>query len=633
MLRALRDGAKSGWLKYILLGTLVLAAGGLVLTDVGGFFRGGISTNLVAKGKGIEISTARFDRNVRRVLSRQGMSPQEAYRLGLINQILNNEIQVQILTQEARKLGINVSDKTVTQQISKLAEPLASDGVSKSDALKQILRSQGVSEGEFVQSIRQEMGNTLFRNALLSGATGITKQEAAALYKYRNEKRHFNGFVLNDKNIKDIVAPSEENLQKFYQANKSDFAIAEKRSVTIATLKKEMLADKVEISDADLRDLYADNIESYKKAERRKLQQAILSTQGDAQDVLGRVNKGKSLKEAVKNVTGKTAPYLGENDFEQSGLLKEISAPVFEAKSGAVIGPVQTALGWHVLVLKEIIEPQTEPFEKVKAALKDDMLQTRLLDELIETANMLDDQLAGGEELEVVVKEMGLTTEAIKDFNQAGTNDKGKDLFAAYQGDKAQIIEAAFDFDVGESSPVMELADGRFITVRIDVVEPLTYQSFDSVKASLNTRWITQQKQLANRARTEEAFAKLKSGTSLKDVAKEYGAPLQSFSKLARNKAPKAPLNFSATKKIFDAQKDTALKLDTADGFILGEVNTITLPATDKAEKEIAAIQAETAELLPQEILSQYINSLSEKYKVKINERVLQIVYGAPTDS
>jgi hypothetical protein len=33
---------------------------------------------------------------------------------------------------------------------------------------------------------------------------------------------------------------------------------------------------------------------------------------------------------------------------------------------------------------------------------------------------------------------------------------------------------------------------------------------------------------------------------------------------------------------------------------------------------------------MPQEILSQYINSLSEQYNVKINDNVLETIYGTP---
>jgi peptidyl-prolyl cis-trans isomerase D len=510
---------------------------------------------------------------------------------------------------------------------------MPSNGQSKSDMLKQLLRAQGVSESQFIQSIRQELGNTLYRSALIGGATKMSFEEASDLYQFQNEKRDFKGVVLDNSFAKTIAEPTDENLKKFYEANKSDFAIPETRSVTIATLKKEMLADKVEISEDELKDIYAENIETYTKPERRRVEQAVFTEQANAQAVHKKVTEGTDLKNAVKAVTNETAPYLGENNFEQNGLLEEISEPVFAAEKGDVLEPVQTALGWHVLIIKDVIQPQVESFESVRANLKDNLVQERLLDDLVNTANTLDDQLAGGEQLEVVVKELGLTTEQIKDFNQAGISSNGQDLFKSYQGDKAQILEAAFDFQEGESSPVLELADGRFITVRVDAVKPLEYQPYESVEAKLKTRWLDQQKQLANRVRAEEAFKMLADGASLDDVAKKYGARVQTFTKLERASAPKAPLTLPALRDIFEAKQNENLQLTLADGFVIGQVGESTLPSIDQAKKEIEEIREQTAQLLPQEILLQYINALSLKYDVKVNERILRTVYGAPAES
>lgn len=620
MLRSMRDGAKSGLLKYFLVGILVMAAGGLVLTDVGGFFRGGgVSNNLVAKGDGIKISISEFDRNVRRILARQGMGPQEAYQMGIINQILNSEIQIRLMTKEAQNLGINVSDATVTKHISKLAEPLATEGVSKKEALKQILRSQGISEGEFIKAIRQEMGNTLFKNAVLSGATSISREEASDLYLFRNEKRNFSGFILSDKNAKIIQEPTEENLQKFYNATKSDYATPETRSITVATLKQEMLVDRVEISNDELRDIYADTVDAFKEPEKRQLQQAILSTQTDAQDVFAKVEKGKALKSAVKDVTGKTAGYIGQNDFKQDGLLEEVAGPVFEAKEGAVIGPIQTALGWHVMKLNKIIKPQTVSFEEAKEEIREGLLQERLMEDLVDAANMMDDRLAGGDDLESIVKELNLTTESFADFNQAGTSMKGKDLFSAYQGDRAQILEAAFDYTEGEASPVMELADGRFVTVRVDSVKPLEYAPFEEVKAKLKTKWLNEQKKLANKARAAEALAKLKEGASLKDVAKEYGASVKNFNNLKRGEVPKAPITFSAAQRIFFTEESVPLNLQIENAYLIGAVSDIKLPDTKNANKDIDKIIENAKEVMPEEILSRYIGSLSDRYDVRLS--------------
>jgi peptidyl-prolyl cis-trans isomerase D len=624
----MRDGAKSGLLKFFLLGLLVMAAGGLVLTDVGGFFRGGVSSNVVAKGDGIEIGIREFDRNVRRILARQGMSPQEAYRLGIIEQILNSEIQVRLMTREARRLGINVSDKTVTKQISKLAEPLATDGTSKTEALKQILRAQGISEGEFIMAIRQEMGNTLFRDAVLLGANTISRQQAEDLYLFKNEQRDFTGFILSNKSAEVIEKPTEENLRKYYEANKSDYASPETRSITIATLKKEMLADRVKITDEELKEIYNERIDTFKNPEKRKLQQAILSTQTDAQDVLKKVENGKALKDAVKDITGKTAGYIGENDFKQDGLLEEVSGPVFTAKEGEVIGPIQTALGWHAMKLIKIIEPETESFESAKEEIRDGILQERLIEDLIDTANMIDDRLAGGEKLDVIVQEVGLTTESFEDVNQAGTNQKGKDLFAGYQGDKARILEMAFDYLEGESSPVMELADGRFITVRVDSIKPLEYASFEEVKGKLETRWLNEQKTLVNRARAEEALMTIKNGASIADVAKNYNAGVKTYNNLKRNEPPAEPITFSTAQRIFVTDEAVPLKLEIENGYLIGAVSDIELPDLKNAGDEIDEIMENAGEVMPQEILSQYINALSERYNVRVNNNVLKAVYG-----
>lgn len=628
MLNALRDGAKSGFLKFILLGFMALAVGGLVLTDVGGFFRGGVSNNYVAKGKGIEISTVQFDQTVRRILSRQQMSPQEAYSRGLINQILQSEIQTLIVTRETQKLGLIVGDETVTQQISKLAAPLAQDGRSKSEALKQILRAQGISETQFINSIRQEMANGAFQSAVFNGVGNISDAQAVALYEHQNEALTFEGVRLEADKIK-TDAPTDEQLQNYYNANKSDFAIAERRDITIATLKKEMLEKKVNITDEELNRYYEDNLETYQKDEQRKVQQAVFASEAEAQEVLAQLEKNKNLKSTSKKVTGNDSAYLGENEFGENGLLEIVAKPVFAANQGDIVGPIQSPLGFHVLIVKDIIEPQTTPFEKVKKSIRDNLLQERLAEDLIETANMMDDQLAGGAPLSEVVSELGLTTEGFKGLNQAGYNKNNKDALSAYQGDKAQILEAAFDFNAGEASSVMELADGRFVTVQVDNVTERSFKPFNEVKSALAKRWKNEQQALANRSRAEDLLASLKTETQLSDAAKEIGQSTKTYKNLKRNEEPTSPLTFGQVQQMFGADMNAPLMIATGDGFLIGQVTYRELPKSESADKAINEIKEKVSAGLQQEIVSQYINHLAQKYDVKINDAVLREVYGA----
>lgn len=633
MLRWMREGAKAGFLKFILLGFMAMAVGGLVLMDVGGFFRGGISSTVVAKGSGISISTVQFDKAVRRVLAQQGMSPSEAFRLGLIQMVLNNEIQTRIFNREAQRLGLRAGDKIVMEQVSSIAEPLATDGTSKKEALQRVLRSQGISEGEFIAAIRQEMVNTLFRNALTSGSGLISDSELEEYYQMENESRDIEAFLITSEAAKEITEPTEENLLKYYEANKMEFLIPETRSVTIATLKKEMLKSNVLVTDKELRHMYDEDIDLYQKPEQRKVVQAVLQSQEDAESVTAKLKDGANLSSAVESVTGSADGYLGEEVFERGGLLEEIGGPVFNAQEQEIIGPVQTALGWHVLVVKEIIQPHATPFEDVKADMKDELMQTRLLDELLATANLIDDSLAAGEKLEDVVKELGLTTETFKDFRQTGMNESGKDVLESYGSDKNMVLDEAFAYMDGETTPVLELADGRFIVLRIDAATERSYKPFEEVKADLEKRWIKEQKDLIAHTYALDAHAAIEEGTDLKEAAKETGGSVKTYKNLKKSDDPKAPLNKAAINQIFATSENGAFLAKVSNGYLVGKVTAIIFPDPSKvSDEDMAELKERLARTRPQEMLQQYTDSLTQEYNVKVNQRILMQMYGQPVN-
>lgn len=630
MLRSLRDGAKSGLLKFILMGLLLLAASGLVLTDVGGFFRGGVGATDVAKGKGFKISAQEFDRTARRTLSQQNINTQQAYQFGLIDQILNREIQSRMISMEAMKYGLRVSDDAVLKQISQLTESLTEGGQSKKIALKQVLRSQGISEGEFINAIRGDIRNSIFRSAITSGAETISDDTAKDLYQFENEKRDVEYFNLTDASVKNIEAPSELQLEKYYDTIKNQFLIPERRSITIATLKQEALESSVKITDEELKDSYENNIIQYSQPEKRSVQQAILSSSDEAQKVLDATKSGKSLEKSVIKITGKKVSYIGENNFSKDGLLEEIADPVFNAKKGDVIGPIKTALGFHIIKLTKISPKHTKSFDEVKSSIKKDLLQERLIDEMMDTANLIDDRLASGEELESIVSEVGLTTEKFKDFSMAGTNKEDKNLFTAYQNDSSEILKAAFEYGEKETSPVMELADGRFITVRVDNITPRSYKPYKEVKSVVKKQWFETQRNAANLLRVSDVIKKIKEGASFAEVAKENGAIVKTRKKLGRYSEVKYPLTDNALRRVFKTGINQPISEKNKDGHIILQATELYLPDPSKAsDEDLAKIKEQNKSAISEDIMTQYMNSLSGKYKVRINKRLLDKMYGA----
>lgn len=616
MLIWMRNSTFGGALKFLLLAFMTLAVAGLVLTDVGGFFKGTMGSNTVAKGAGVKIGIQEFDRTVRRALGAQGIGAAEAYQLGLIDTILNSEIQNRLFTKEAKTLGLEVGDDAVKLQISKLAEPLATDGRSKKEALQQILRTQNISEGEFIGAIRQEMANGLLRGALSAPATLTSPLMAQSLYRYDNEKRSARGIILRNTGVSGLTAPTDEQLQKYYEANKQDFLIPETRTITMATLKTDMLKKNVKISDEQLKAEYDKNIASFTKPPRRLVEQVTLPDEAAAKAAAEDMKAGKTVKDS------------NTQEFEEAGLLPEIGAPVFAASEGAVVGPIQTSLGWHVLKVKSDVPESVVPFAEVKDRLRDELSNISLTEELYSTGNAIEDRAAGGDKLEDIVSEYGMTTEIIGPFRQNGRDKDGNDEFKPYGADREKIIQSAYDFEEGEIAPVVETADGQFHLVRVDQVIPDSYRDFASVKSSLESRWMDEQRGLANAAKAKATLDALNAGKSLDDVAEENGTSVQSFANISRKEAPAAPLTPIVAAQIFTADKGGNFSAEIENGYVVGTVTDISLPASAQDKKELTALEDLTGRSLTQDILGQYITALSDGKPVKVNKALLDQVYG-----
>ncbi len=629
MLNALREGARGGVTKFVLLGFMALAVGGLVLTDVGGFFRGGISSNIVAEGKGVEITARAFDESVRRALAPQNLSPQQAYQMGFINAILRNEVQMQLFYRAAEKIGLNVGDEDVKEQIARIAEPLTQGAPDKGAALRSVLRARGISEDQFITSIRQEMAKTALQNAIASGGVVMPERYTKLLYATENQTRDISAFILKDADIKDIEQPTPQQLQAYYEANKGQFAIPETRKLTLAILKSEMVTDTIDITEDELQQAYEENIAAYSKPERRKVQQAVLSTPELAERVAKQVKDGRSLKSSVRNVTGDETAYLGENEFQQSGLLEEVAGPVFGAAKDDILGPIQTALGWHVIKVTGLLEPEIEPLSKVKKELEEALLNERSFETLLETANLIDDRLASGEELEPIVDEFGLTTQTIGPVRVNGMDEKGKNLLESYGNDAGQILELGFDYETGEAAPVIETADGQFVIVRVDEITPLTYTPYEEVQKDIETQYLDEQRSIMNRARAQDIFAAVDGGADFKETADNAGARIQNFSKLKKDQeAPKAigPLALS---QLFTKEKGKAVLAETDGGILIAQVTEIHFADGNKAKADDLE---ELSQTLRSEnstrFLNAYMESLIDRANIKINDRLLARTYG-----
>lgn len=634
MLKNLRDGAKSGVMKFILFGFMVMAVAGLVLMDVGGFFRGGVSSNVVATVAGQEISARNFDSNVRRILSRQGIDTDMAYRAGFIDQILQSEINNALVLKSVSEQGLDVSDQMVATRINRLIEPFAGNAdITPRQALDNILRSQNMGEEEFVHAIRSEMAAELLRRTIAKSMSFGQTEELQALYQYDHEERTIEYILYPFNRIKETTAATDQILKPLYEASKGKHVIPETRSFTIAIIDEADTAQTLEISDDELQARYEDNLSSFQIPERRILQQAIVSTDHMARDIYNAAKKSGDLKQSAEQVSGGNDAYTGEEEFEKLGLPEELANAVFTAKSGTMLEPVQTALGWHIIYVKEILPESTTPFDEVKENLRDEILITQMADQMLETANLLDDKLASGLTLDEALNETSIKTKATQygPIRADGSTLDNKDGFKEFESDRSHILQTVYELLEGETAPVMELSDGRYAAIEVTGITPASFKPYEEIKPELAKQWEEDQKAAKTVNEVKSDKSELQTSTkTLKDISNNKSLPVKRNT-LIRNETAPDSLSENVKQAVFAAQKGELIYAEIQNGFVLAQIIEIKMPPADKiSETELTQIKQTLEGSLETEAMNQYLTQLQNKYGIKINRNVLNAMYESP---
>ena len=626
MLRAMRTGVMSG----VFLGILLLGGLGLVLTGSGSYFQGNLASTTVAEAGNTSISITAFDQQARRQLSRQGLSPSQAYKAGILERLLDAEIARTLLYQHARNQGVRIGDARLRQRIDSLLGPSTGADMTRQQALDRLLRAQGMSEDTFIRMLRQDISNSLMRDIITGSTSHTPRPIAAPLAQWQAETRDIFAVKLPHSRIDTIKEPDEKALKNYYQQIRDQFSIPERRDFTLALLKRERVAEQIEISDAQLRQYYKDNKSRYEVPEKRKITQAVFSNKQKAEMVARRATKHDiSLEQATKDVTGSGQDYMGEQVFQRSGLNASITEPVFSAAIGETVGPVKSALGWHVINVKDTIAASTQSFASVKEELRKELKQERIGDELFSLSRELDERLIGGEKLETLAGDYNLVLRDFQRISRDGTTKEGETILSDLpKKSRQQILDKVFALEEAHfPSQVAAYKDGYF-TVRLDRIRQKSYKDFEAVRATVREKWQTRQRRLKNLDQAKAALKKLKGGElRLGALARQNDRELLEFNDVRRNKPPEG-LSRNAVIRAFEMEEGKYGYVGDDRHVIFMKLSAIDMPQADQLDNQrLQQVRNKATQRFRNEMLSRYIDHLRAQYDVSINRDLLKRRY------
>ncbi len=630
MLRGIHK-ASSTWLGR---GIMAVVMGGLVVSfaiwGIGDIFRGfGLNSALKIGKTEISIEQFRQFYNDRlQQLSRQAgrpITPDQARASGLDRQILSQLVAETTLDEQAKALGLGISNDEIASRITSDPSFRGPDGKFDRARFAAVIRDAGFTEGRFVEEQRRVMLRRQIALSL-SGDIHVPTASIETINQYQNEKRAIEYLTLGPPQAGDIPQPTPEQLSKYFEERKVVFRAPEYRKVTLLSMSAPDLAKPDAVSDTDTKNYYDLHKASYGTPERRELRQIVFPQADEAAAAHERIVKGESFDGIAK------ARELKASDTDVGIVAKSdiidpaVADAAFALKSGETSAPIKGRFG-TVLVQVGKIEPGTQKtYDEVAPQIKREIAENRAKAEVGNLRDKFEDERAAGSTLAEAAKKLGLKSRTIDAVDRSGRAPDGKPVAGLPKS--PDVIAAAFASDIGVDNDPLQLPSG-YLWYDVTGITPSRDRSLDEVKDQVTQRW--RDDEIGNRlqAKSDEMLGKLKAGTTLAQLATDNGLKVETAVDLQRGK----PGGFAPAKLVeaaFKTPKDTPA-IATGDQETTRFILRVTAVSDPKADLDVVAAKQITTTLqssYADDIIGAYVTKLESDLGVTVNQQALTQIIG-----
>jgi peptidylprolyl isomerase/peptidyl-prolyl cis-trans isomerase D len=339
---------------FIFIWILVIAFVGLMVFEWGMDFTGLRSqSNIVGEINGNKVTIQDFQQAVQNFYLQErentGTDPDEERLAQIRDQVWEQYIQRVLFSEEIEKRNIQVSDQEIFLQISQNPQSLPpaisqnpnfmTDGQFDMSKYQQALNNPQVDWTPIESYMREILPFQKLQN-LITASVMVTEEEIRDDFLSQNQQakiRYLHVPVATF--FRDSVTVVEQEIKDYYQENKSEFELKERRRINYVLFP----------TDPSV----ADSQKIYKLAEEIKEE---ASSGGDFAQLADEFSEDPS----ARNNQGD----LGY--FERGRMVKEFSDAAFAAKKGEIVGPVKTNFGLHIIKVHD--RKMEEGQEKVHAS-------------------------------------------------------------------------------------------------------------------------------------------------------------------------------------------------------------------------------------------------------------------------
>lgn len=433
--------------------------------------------------------------------------------VNLRQEALDRIIEKRLVANEARHIGIVVSDDTLQDEIAKQAA-FQTDGRFDFDRYQELLRSNNMTPTDYETSMRSALTQDGLRRMIDQGVQ-ISDDQARHAYDLRNEKIALAYVEVPYQQFVSQVSPTGQQVEDYYKKNQESFREPERIKIAYIHYDPQVLAAKINPSDKEIEDYYKRNLKTqFTHPDQVHARHILIEVQAGASADEKAKAKAKAeallkqaqapgadfAKLAIANSQDPGSKLQGGDlgIFGRGQMIKPFEEAVFAMKPGE-IRLVETRFGFHVIKLDASIPAHTDTLEQARPKLVEAIraqagtrLAREALDQDVSAA-------LGGQSLQDIAKKHGVEAIETPEFSQDDAMKVVQDR---------RLLEAAFKLEPGQVRAVP--GGGAPYLVKLISRTPSQVPPFKQIEAKVREAYVRSAAESNARAEAQKLIAQFK---------------------------------------------------------------------------------------------------------------------------
>ena len=634
MLASFRRLSKSTVGSIIMVLFVVAILASFALADISNVGSGSIgfgSSSSLAQAGGQKIT----DRDVSQAMERRlaqvrQQNPEADYAsiAGDFDALLDSLIDQASLRAFADKHGFVVSKRLVDAEIAAIPATRGLDGKFSEQSYALFLAQQRMTD----QELRDLISHGLLQRMLLTPVAtnarvpvGMATPYASMLLEARQ------GEVANVPNsiFRAGLKPTDADLQRFYAANRARYMIPEQRVLRLARIGPEQVAG-VTASEQEIAAAYKANQATYGAKDIRVISQAVVPDQATANAIAARARGGASFVAATAPA-GLTAADIsvGPQTRDQfAGLAGDkVAAAAFAAQSGAIVGPIQSDLGWHVVKIDSVKREGGKSLAEARGEIAERLTAEKRKDALTDLVATIEDAIADGSNFAEAAAKAKLQVTETPLITANGTA-RGNPSFKL-PAELAPALRSGFELAQDDEPVVETLANAEgYVLVAPSRIVAAAPAPMASIRDQVAEDWINQRASERARAVATAIAGKAARGVPLAKAVAEAGVSLPPVRPVAARRLDMSQMGANVPAPVrmlfsLGAGKSRIVADPQQRGYSVVKVNRIVPGNALNQPALIGQVQNEFQEAVADEYARQFLSAVRAAVGARRNEKAI----------